>query len=154
MVKPIPDGFHTITPHIVCRDAPKALEFYKQAFGANELHRALTPDGKIMHAAVQIGSSIMMVVDEFPEMKCLGPQSIGGSPVTLHLYVEDADSVFNRAVKAGAKPTMPINDAFWGDRYGQVADPFGHSWSIATHQHDYTPEEMDAKMKAQMGDCA
>ena len=153
MVKPIPDGFHTITPHIVCRDAAKALEFYREAFGASEIHRALTPDGKIMHAAMKIGNSMLMVVDEFPEWKCLGPQSIGGTGVTMHMYVEDADALYNRAVKAGAKVTMPINDAFWGDRYGQIQDPFGHSWSIATHTHDYTPEQMGERMKAQMADC-
>lgn len=141
--KPIPDGFHTITPHIVVKDAAKAIEFYQKAFGAKDQGRMFGPDGKrIMHAKILIGNSLLMLVDEFPEWKCLGPLSIGGTSVGLHLYVEDADSVFQRAIAAGASVKMPIMDAFWGDRYGKLADPFGHEWAIATHIKDMTPEEM------------
>ena len=141
-VKPIPEGMHTVTPHIVCKDAAKAINFYKRAFGAIEIARHNTPDGKIMHAAIQIGDSPLMVVDEFPDWNCLGPTSLKGTPVTLHLYVEDADAAFARAKEAGARETMPLSDMFWGDRYGKLEDPFGHSWSIATHVRDVTEEEM------------
>jgi PhnB protein len=141
-VKPIPDGFHTITPHIVVQGAAKAIDFYKAAFAAEELSRHPTPDGKIMHALLKIGDTMLMLNDEFPQMGAKGPKSIGGTPVTLHMYVQDADKSFNRAVQAGATVTMPIADMFWGDRYGIVTDPFGHSWSIATHKQDLTPEQM------------
>jgi len=134
MTKPIPDGFHTATPSLVQSNSNEAIEFYKKAFGANEIYRFPTPDGKIMHAMIQIGDSFIMMSDES------SPQTIGGSPVTIHLYVEDADKIFNQAVEAGAKVTMPIMDAFWGDRFGTVLDPFGHSWAIATHKIDMTPE--------------
>jgi PhnB protein len=144
-VKPIPEGFHTLTPHIVVRDADKAIDFYKRAFGAEEIARMAGPGGKgIMHAELKIGDSILMLVDEFPDMGCLSPLSVGGTGVTLHLYVEDVDGVTEQAVKAGATLKMPVTDMFWGDRYGMVADPFGHQWSIATHTHDFTVEEMKA----------
>jgi uncharacterized glyoxalase superfamily protein PhnB len=141
--KPIPDGFHTITPHLVVKDASKAIEFYKKAFGAEELGRHAGPDGKsIMHALLKIGDSMLMLNDEFPEMNCRGPLAIGGTAVTIHLYVQDADKAFERATKAGAKATMPLADQFWGDRYGIVTDPFGHMWSIASHIADLTPAQM------------
>jgi PhnB protein len=142
-VKPIPAGFHAITPHIVCRGAADAIEWYKKAFGAVERGRMTLPDGKsVMHSLIFIGDSPMMIVDEFPQWNSVGPQTLGNSPVTLHLYVTDADAMMNRAVAAGAKVIMPMMDAFWGDRYGKIEDPFGHHWSIATHVRDMTPEEM------------
>ena len=149
-VKPIPDGFHTLTPHIVVKGCAQAIEFYKKAFGAEELSRHPLPDGSIMHAMIRIGDSMVMMNDEFPQMGAKGPASIGGTPVTLHLYVADADKAWERAVAAGATVRMPIADMFWGDRYGVVSDPFGHSWSIATHKEDLTPEQMMAKMQAAM----
>lgn len=153
MPKPIPDGFHTLTPHIICRDAAKAMDWYEKALGAIDLGRHAGPDGKLMHGLMKIGNSMLMIADEFPDFKCLGPQSIGGTPVTIHMYVEDADALYNRAVAAGGKPTMPIADQFWGDRYGVVQDPYGHAWSIATHKYDYTPEQMAEKMKAMSPEC-
>ena len=141
--KPIPPGFHTITPHLVVKGARKAIEFYKKAFGAKLLRRQLAPDRKsIVHALIQIGDSRVMLNDEFPDMDCLGPLAIGGTAVTLHLYVPDADKAFERATKAGAKVTMPLAEQFWGDRYGIVTDPFGHLWSIATHTRDLSEVEI------------
>lgn len=142
MAKPIPDGFHTITPSLVINDASKAIEFYKNAFDAIEIYRFPTPDGKILHAMIQIGDSFVMVSDEFPTMGLKSPLTIGGTSVTLHLYVENADKIFKQAIDAGAIVTMPLMDAFWGDRYGIVVDPYGHSWGIATHKIDMTPEGM------------
>ncbi len=142
MTKPIPDGFHSITPSVVVANSKDAIEFYKKAFGANEIYQMPTPDGKTMHAMIQIGNSFVMMSDEFPEMGCKSPDTIGGTPVTLHLYVDDADKTFNQAIEAGAKVTMPLMDAFWGDRFGIVSDPFGHSWAIATHKQDISPEDM------------
>lgn len=142
MVKPIPDGFHSATPSLVVGDSKKAIEFYKNAFGAKEIYQFPGPNGKIMHAMIQIGDSIIMMSDEFPDMGARSPKSIGGTPITIHLYVEDADKTYNQAINAGANVVMPIMDAFWGDRYGLVADPDGHSWAIATHQKDMSPEEM------------
>lgn len=141
-IKPIPDGMHTVTPHLVCAGAAEAIAFYKNAFDAVELMRLPGPQGKLMHAMIRIGDSAVMLVDEFPECGALGPRSLKGSPVTLHLYVDDVDVVVRRAVDAGAKVTMPIEDMFWGDRYGQLEDPFGHRWSVATHVRDVTPEEI------------
>jgi uncharacterized glyoxalase superfamily protein PhnB len=141
--KPIPEGFHTLTPHLVVRNAAQAIEFYKRAFGAEVRgvsHHS--PDGKITHAELKIGDSILMLADEFPEANCLSPQALGGSPITLHIYVEDVDTAFSRAVAAGATVTMPLADQFWGDRYGQLVDPFGHRWSLATHKQDLTHEEI------------
>jgi uncharacterized glyoxalase superfamily protein PhnB len=141
--KPIPDGFHTITPHLVVKDGSKAIDFYKKAFGAEELGRHPGPDGKsIMHALLKVGDSMIMLNDECPEMGARGPLAVGGTSVTLSLYVQDADKAFDRAVKAGAKVTMPLADQFWGDRYGIVTDPFGHMWAIATHKQDLTPAEL------------
>jgi uncharacterized glyoxalase superfamily protein PhnB len=140
-VKAVPDGFHTLTPHITVRDADKALEFYKNALGAEVLNVARMPDGKVIHAALRIGDSMLMLNDEFPEMGGLSPLSTGGAGVTIHIYTENVDEAFNRAVAAGAKVAMPLMDQFWGDRYGMVSDPFGHKWSLATHVKDMSPEE-------------
>ncbi len=152
-VRPIPEGMHSITPHLVCEGAAEAIEFYKKAFNAVENGRMPTPDGKIMHAQIRIGDSPVMLVDAFPEMGALGPKALKGSPVTIHLYVEDADKIFNQAVAAGATVSMPLADMFWGDRYGQLVDPFGHRWSIATHKQDLTPEQMQAGMANMPKDC-
>ncbi len=149
-VKPIPEGMHSITPHLVINGAAKAIEFYKQAFGAVEITRLPGPPGKLMHAAVRIGDSVVMMVDESPEWKSFGPITLKGTPVTIHLYVTDADATIAQAAAAGAKVTMPAADMFWGDRYGQVEDPFGHRWSIATHQRDVTHEEMADAMRKMM----
>ena len=140
--KPVPAGFNTITPQLTLDDAAKTIDWYKKAFGAEEIGRGLGPDGKIMHAELKIGDSRFMVNDEFPEMGARSPVSIGGSPVTVHLYVPDADAVFNSAVAAGAKVKMPLAGQFWGDRYGQVEDPSGHLWSIATHKEDLSSEQI------------
>jgi PhnB protein len=147
-VKPIPEGFHTITPHLVVKDAANAIEFYKKAFSASEVWRSLGPGGKsIMHAELKIGDSIFMLNDEFPEMNSLSPASIGNTAVTISLYVEDADKVFNQAVESGAKVVMPLADMFWGDRYGMLTDPYGHRWAVCTHIKDCTPEEIAAGMQ-------
>ena len=147
-VKPVPDGMHTVTPHLVCNGAADAITFYKQAFGAVELGRLPGPQGKLMHAMLRIGDSAVMLVDEFPDYGSFGPKSLKGSPVTIHLYVEDVNAAAQRAVAAGAKITMPVKDMFWGDRYGQLEDPFGHRWSIATHIRDVSQEDMQAAMNA------
>jgi PhnB protein len=149
-VNPIPEGMHTVTPHLVCAGAAEAIEFYQKAFGATELSRVPGADGKLMHASVRIGDSVVMLNDEMPEWGSFGPKSLKGSAVTIHLYVENAEAVFEQAVAAGAKVTMPLDDMFWGDRYGKVEDPFGHQWSIGTHVRDVSPEEMQAAME-QMG---
>ena len=153
--KPVPDGFRTVTPHLICAGAADAIEFYKKAFGATEMFRLPGPDGRLMHASIMIGDSVIMLVDEMKEMGALGPKSRGGTPVGIHLQVEDADALFARAVAAGAAVKMPVMDMFWGDRYGVVVDPFGHEWSIATHIRDLTPDEIAAAaleaMKAQKG---
>jgi PhnB protein len=149
-VKPIPEGMHSLTPHLVCAGAASAIEFYKKAFNATEQTRLPGPDGKLMHAAVRIGDSTLMLVDENPQFGMLGPKSLKGSPVTIHLYVNDVDATVAQAVSAGAKVTMPAADMFWGDRYGQLEDPFGHRWSVATHMRDVSPEEMREGM-AKMG---
>jgi uncharacterized glyoxalase superfamily protein PhnB len=149
-VKPIPEGMHTVTPHLICAGAADALEFYRKAFGAIELTRMPGPDGKLMHASMRIGDSVLMINDEMPDWGSFGPKHLKGSPVTIHLYVENADAFFEKAVRAGAKVTMPLDDMFWGDRYGKVEDPFGHQWSIATHLRDPSQEEMQKAME-QMG---
>ena len=146
-VKPIPDGSHSVTPHLVCAGAADAIEFYKKAFNAVETLRLPGPQGKLMHAEVRIGDSAVMLVDESPEWGMLGPKSLKGSSVTIHLYVEDVDAFVARAVAAGAKITMPIADMFWGDRYGTLEDPFGHRWSVGTHIRDVSPEEMQQAMQ-------
>ncbi len=152
MAKPIPEGFHTITPHLILDDAKRAIEFYKKAFGAEECVRMASPDGsKIMHAEMKIGDSRLMLADEFPEMGIRAPKTFGGSPVTVHLYVADTDATMDKAAKAGAKVTMPPMDAFWGDRYGKLEDPFGHQWSVATHKEDLTPEQIMIGAKKAFG---
>lgn len=149
-VKFIPDGMHTITPHLVCAGAAEAIEFYKKAFGAEELSRMPGAGGKLMHASIRIGDSVVMLTDEHPEYGSLGPLALKGTPVVIHIYVPDVDAFFARAVAAGAAVRMPPADMFWGDRYGQVSDPYGHHWSMATHRHDYTPEQMAEQMKKTM----
>ncbi|MGA3138350.1 MAG: VOC family protein [Xanthobacteraceae bacterium] len=146
--KAIPDGMHTVTPHLICANASAAIEFYKKAFNASETSRLPGPGGRLMHASLRIGDSTVMLVDEMPEHGALGPKSLKGSPVAIHLYVEDADATAAQAVAAGAKTIMPVTDMFWGDRYGQLEDPFGHRWSIATHVRDVTPVEMQQVMRA------
>jgi uncharacterized glyoxalase superfamily protein PhnB len=150
-VKAIPDGMHTVTPHLVCAGAADAIEFYKKAFNAVEEGRIAGPQGRLMHAMVRIEGSAVMLVDEMPEWGALGPKSLKGSPVTIHLYVEDVDAFVKRAVAAGAKITMPLEDMFWGDRYCKLEDPFGHHWSVATHKRDVSPEEMKQAMQKMGG---
>jgi uncharacterized glyoxalase superfamily protein PhnB len=150
-VSPIPVGYHTITPHIVVKDTRKAVDFYKRAFGAEERGMAEGPGGKIMHAELKIGDSILMLNDEMPEFGAHSPSSTKADTcVSLHLYVDNADKVFKSALAAGAVETMPLQDQFWGDRYGKLRDPFGHSWSIATHIKDMSPEEMKEAMDEAM----
>ena len=141
-VKPIPDGMHTVTPHLICAGAADAIEFYKKAFNAVEIGRMASPQGKLLHGLIRIGDSKVMLVDEFPDWGSFGPKSLKGSPVTLHLYVEDVDAFVAHAAASGAKITMPLQDMFWGDRYCKLEDPFGHQWSIATHVRDVSPDEM------------
>ena len=143
MTKPIPEGYHTVTPTLTVRGAANAIEFYKKAFGAQEINRFPGPDGKsIMHAEIKIGNSRIMLNDEQPQMRALSPQSVGGASSGIFLYVENTDEVFNRAISAGAKSQMAPMDAFWGDRFGSIVDPFGHVWSIATRKKDMTPDEV------------
>lgn len=152
-VKPIPEDMHSLTPHIVCAKATEAIEFYKRAFGATDAGTLFTKDGKLMHAMLRIGDSALMLMEENPQWGALGPAALGGSPVTLHLYVKDADATYARAVQEGATGKMPPSDMFWGDRYGVVTDPYGHNWAIATHIKDLTPEQI-AEGAAAMGDCS
>ena len=149
-VKPIPDGYHTLTPFLTVRDAVCAIDFYKQAFGAVERGVMKGPDGKVMHAELKIGDSIIMLSDEFPEFGALSPQSSGGAGMGLHIYVDGVDAAFDRAVKAGAQVEMPVADQFWGDRYGKLKDPFGHKWSIATHTKELSADEMKRSMNEAM----
>ncbi len=147
-VKPIPEGYHTATPYLIVHDGARAIEFYKKAFGATELMRMAGPSGKIGHAEIKIGDSPIMLADEVTEMGYRSPQSLGGSPVSILLYVEDVDTVFSQAVAAGAKVQRPVRDQFYGDRLGGVTDPFGHVWYIATHKEDVSPEEMQKRAAA------
>lgn len=147
-IKPVPAGYHTVTPYLVIANAGKAIEFYKEAFGATESSRLASPDGKVMHAEIMIGDSPIMLSDEFPDWNALSPLTIGGTPVSIMLYVEDVDSVVKRAVAAGATLLMPVEDQFWGDRMGTVADPFGHKWSVATHRENVSPEEIITRANA------
>lgn len=150
--QPIPPGMEGLIPHLVCDPCAAAIDFYKQAFGAEELHRMPGPDGqRIMHAAIRLGSSIVFLVDDFPEFcdgKSESPKALRGTPVTLHRYVQNCDAAIEKAQAAGATVVMPAMDMFWGDRYGVVVDPFGHKWSFATHLKDLTPDEMQAGMNA------
>ena len=148
-VRPVPEGFHTVTPSLIVPNAAKAIEFYKKALGAEEVMRMPTPDGKIGHAELKIGDSIIFISDEFPNMgTAKSPQTLGGCTGSLNLYVKDVDSLFQQAVAAGGKTTMPVADMFWGDRYGTFTDPFGYSWGIATHKADLSPQEIDKAAKA------
>ena len=143
MVKPIPDGYHSVTPTLTIRGASDAIEFYKKAFDAKEVYRFPGPDGKsIMHAEIRIGDSAIMLCDEMPEMGCLSPKSTGGSSGAIYLYVNDADSVFTKAVSVGAQSMIPLMDGFWGDRIGMLVDPFGHRWTIATRKKEMSLEEI------------
>jgi len=146
--KPIPEGFHTLTPYLTVKDAPRAIEFYKQAFGAQVRGIHYAPDGKVMNADLKIGDSILMLAEEFPGMGANSPLALGDSPVTIHVYVEDVDKLFNQAIAAGAKAVMPVMDQFWGDRHGMVTDPFGHRWSMGTHKEDLTPAEIEKRGRA------
>ncbi len=149
--KPIPDGYHTVTPLLVCDGASEAIAFYSRAFGAVELSRLPTPEGRLLHAAIKIGNSMIMLTDEVLQMDALGPKKRGGTSVTIHLYFENAEAVFAQAVAAGVQVIMPLQDMFWGDRYGMVVDPFGHSWSIATHLRDLTPAEIQEAARVACG---
>jgi PhnB protein len=148
-VKAIPDGYHAITPYLSIEGAADAIEFYKRAFGAKERMRMAQPDGRIGHAELQFGDSCVMLADEFPDMDFRSPHSIGGTPVTLHLYVEDVDAVVNHAVAAGAKVLRPVQDQFYGDRSGTLADPYGHVWHVSTHKEDLSPAEIGKRAAAQ-----
>lgn len=154
-VQPIPEGMRALTPHLVCANAAEAIEFYKKAFGAEELVRMPSPDGsgKLMHAMLRIGDSHLMLVDEFPQWGSVGPLALKGSPVTLHHCVVDVDASFERAVAAGATVRMPVADMFWGDRYGVLQDPFGHLWSLATHIRDVSLDEAMAAAAAMTTPC-
>jgi PhnB protein len=146
-VQAVPRGFHTLTPHLIVRNADQAIEFYKKAIGAQlQGDVARTPDGKVMHAQLRIGDSYLMLNDEMPEYGALSPLSGGSSSVTIHIYTDNVDTAFQRATAAGAKVGMPLADQFWGDRYGTVTDPFGHKWSLAAHVKDLSPEEMKRAM--------
>jgi uncharacterized glyoxalase superfamily protein PhnB len=147
-VKPIPEGMHSLTPHLICAGAADAIKFYTEAFGAIEQFRLPGPEGKLMHACVKIGDSMLMLVDEMAGCSMLGPRALKGSPVAIHLYVPNVDAVVAQAVEAGARVTMPAADMFWGDRFAQLEDPFGHRWSVATHQRDVPMEEMQAAVRA------
>lgn len=147
-VKPIPEGYHSVTPYLIVKGAAKAIGFYKQAFGATETLRVPQPDGRIVHAELKIGDSTIMLADEFPERNIRGPESLGGTPVTMHLYIEDVDMVAQRAVAAGAKEIRPVQDQFYGDRSGMFADPFGHQWNISTHVEDLSAEEVGKRAAA------
>ena len=147
-IKPIPDGFHALTPYLTAKGASDAIEFYKKVFGATELFRLNTPDGKVGHAEFKIGDSIFMISEENPECGSASPETLKGSPVALYLYVADVDSTFSEAVKAGAKEAMSVANQFWGDRMGKVVDPFGHQWLLATHVEDVDPSEFQSRMDA------
>jgi PhnB protein len=147
-VKPKPDGHHTVAPYLAIRNAASALEFYKKAFGATETYRLILPDGRLGHGEIRLGDSLIMLSDEFPEFGGKAPESLGGSPVSIHLYVEDVDAFVKRAVAAGARQVKPVADQFYGDRSGQLEDPYGHLWWVATHKEDVTPGEMQKRVRA------
>ena len=149
-VKAIPDGYHSITPYLIVKGADRAIDFYKKVFGAAERMRMDGPNGTVGHAEIEIDGSVIMLADEFPDMGYRSPQSIGATPVSLHLYVKDVDDCFNRAVAAGAKAMRPVQDQFYGDRSGTVEDPFGHVWTISTHKEDLSPEELQKRLEAFM----
>lgn len=149
-VKPIPEGYTTITPYLVVQNAAEALDFYKNAFGAVELFRMPGPDGRVMHSEIQIGDSRLMLADECPQGSSKSPQTVGGTPVMIHLYVEDVDARVDQATAAGAKVLRPVQDQFYGDRSGAVEDPFGHYWHIATHKEDVAPAEIQRRFESFM----
>jgi PhnB protein len=149
-VKPIPDGYHTVTPYLAVDDAAEAIEYYKKAFGAKERVRMEAPGGKVGHAELEIGDSLVMLSDSFPQASTRSPKELGGTSASVFMYVEDVDAVVKQAVDAGATVTMEVADQFWGDRFGSVQDPFGHLWSISTHVEDVPPEEMAERAKAAM----
>jgi PhnB protein len=151
-VKAVPAGHHTVTPYLAIKDAAKALEFYKTAFGATENYKLMIPDGRLGHAEIQLGDSIIMLADEFPEYGGKAPPTLGGSPVSIHLYVDDVDAFFKKALATGAKERKPVMDQFYGDRSGQLEDPFGHLWWVATHKEDVAPEEMEKRVQAMFGE--
>jgi len=146
--QPVPVGYHTVTPYLIVSGAAQALDFYKRALGAIEQMRMPGPEGKVMHAEIKIGDSVIMLADEFPEMGARSPQALGGTPVGICLYVPDVDSLFNQAIQAGGKVERPLQNQFYGDRSGTFIDPFGHKWTIATHVEDVTPEEIGRRMAA------
>jgi PhnB protein len=150
MAKPIPDGYHSVTPYLIVKGAARALEFYKKAFNAQELYRLEGPGGTVAHGEFQIGNSRLMIADEFPDMGARGPEAFGGSPVGLCIYTEDVDALFKQALAAGGKQERPVVDQFYGDRSGTVVDPFGHKWTLATHKEDVSPEEMNRRMAEMM----
>jgi PhnB protein len=147
-VKPVPEGFHTATPTLVVRNAAQAIDFYKKVFGAEEIMRMPSPDGKISHAEIKIGDSIIFLSDEFPQQGGKSPQTLGGFTGGIYLYVPDVDDVFAKAIAAGGKTAMPVADMFWGDRHGNFLDPFGHSWGVSTHTEDLSEEEMGKRAQA------
>jgi PhnB protein len=149
-VKPIPDGYHTATPYLIVKGAADAIEFYKKAFGATELMRFGDPSGAIGHAEIKVGDSPIMLADEHPQMGYRGPHALGGTPVSILLYVDDVDALFNQAIAAGATVSRPLMDQFYGDRSGTLTDPFGHVWTIATHKEDVSLEEMHKRMQSAM----
>lgn len=153
-VQPIPKGYHSVTPYLVVNDAARAIDFYQRAFGAKEIMRMSGPGDKIGHAELKIGDSMIMLSDEIPGTGNKSPRSLGGSPVSIFLYLADVDATFKQAVAAGAKVDAPLANMFWGDRYGKLADPFGHSWSLATHVEDVAPEEMSKRAKEAMAKMA
>ncbi|GAC1433447.1 MAG: Dot/Icm type IV secretion system effector PhnB [Terriglobales bacterium] len=150
-VNHVPTGYTTVTPYLIIKGAASAIEFYKTVFGATEVMRMPQPDGRVGHAEIKIGDSHIMLADEFPEMNIRAPESFGGSPVSLMVYVEDVDKVFKKAVDSGSKVIKPLKDQFYGDRSGTLSDPFGHQWTVATHTEDVTPEEMKKRMASQSG---
>jgi PhnB protein len=147
-VKPIPDGYHSITPYLIIKGAAAAIDYYKEVFGAKELLRIPQPDGRVGHAELKLGDSVIMLADEFPELNTVGPKTLGNSPVGLLLYVDDVDAVFAKSVAKGAEIYKELADQFYGDRNGTIVDPFGHKWTIATHKEDESPEEMQRRMAA------
>ena len=150
-VKPVPDGHRTVAPYLAIKNAVSALEFYQKAFGAKETYRLVLPDGRLGHAEIRLGDSLIMLADEFPEFGGKAPESLGGSPVSIHLYVEDVDAFVKRAVAEGARLLKPVADQFYGDRSGQLEDPYGHLWWVATHKEDVAPEEMQKRVRTLFG---
>jgi PhnB protein len=148
--KPVPDGYHSVTPYLIAKDAAKAIEFYRKVFGAQEVLRMDGPGGKVAHAEIKIGDSHVMLADEVPSMGFVSPQTLGGVGVSLLLYVDDVDAIFSRAMAAGSRQLKPLEDQFYGDRAGTLEDPFGHCWTVATHKEDVPPQEMERRLEQLM----